>query len=440
MTTGPIRKQIILFTIPIMLSILLQQLYNLVDSIIVGNFVSENALASVGTSAPVTALFVAVATGMSTGCSIIISQMFGAKQTDSIKRAVSTALILNGILGLAFTVVALCAGRFIFSTLLNLSDALMGEAMTYFRIYCLGLLFQFIYNIIAAILRSVGDSKASLYFLLASSCTNVALDLVFIICFRWGVMGAALATILSQLLACVLSLAYMHRKYELFRLKLSELRYDKEMGVLALKLGIPAALQQCVVSLGQMAVQRLVNTFDMTSGYAAAVRLENITLIPVFGLNAGMATFTGQNIGAKREDRVSEGLKNTLAIGLLCCAVLGAVTFLFSEELVSLFGVSGFGLTVGAGYTHFCAPCDLIFCAYMIINAVIQGAGDVNFTTFNSMSGLLLRCICAYVMAYLTPIGYAGLWVSVPISWGYSLVLSAFRYRGRKWLTKAVVK
>ena len=361
MTTGPIRKQIILFTIPIMLSILLQQLYNLVDSIIVGNFVSENALASVGTSAPVTALFVAVATGMSTGCSIIISQMFGAKQTDSIKRAVSTALILNGILGLAFTVVALCAGRFIFSTLLNLSDALMGEAMTYFRIYCLGLLFQFIYNIVAAILRSVGDSKASLYFLLASSCTNVALDLVFIICFRWGVMGAALATILSQLLACVLSLAYMHRKYELFRLKLSELRYDKEMGVLALKLGIPAALQQCVVSLGQMAVQRLVNTFDMTSGYAAAVRLENITLIPVFGLNAGMATFTGQNIGAKREDRVSEGLKNTLAIGLLCCAVLSAVTFLFSEELVSLFGVSGFGLTVGAGYTHFCAPCDHIF-------------------------------------------------------------------------------
>ena len=347
MTTGPIRRQIVLFTIPIMLKILLQQLYNMVDTIIVGNFVGENALASVGTSTPVTALFIAVATGMSTGCSIIISQMFGAKQTENIKRAVSTALILNGALGLVFTAVAHAAAGFIFSVMLNLDAALLADAVTYFHIYCLGLLFQFLYNAAAAILRSVGDSKASLYFLLASSVTNIILDLVFILCFRMGVAGAALATVLSQALACVLSLVYMHRKYEFLRLSLSELRFDREMGALALKLGIPVALQQCVVSLGQLAVQRLVNTFGMTSGYTAAIRLENIVLIPVFGLNAGMATFAGQNIGARREDRVSKGLWNTLVIGLARCAVLGMVCVLFAPELVSLFGVSGFGLTVG---------------------------------------------------------------------------------------------
>ena len=440
MTTGPIRKQIVLFTIPIMLSILLQQLYSMVDSIIVGNFVSENALASVGTSTPVTALFIAVATGMATGCSIIISQMFGAKQTENIKRAVSTALILNGVLGLAFTVIAYAAAGFIFSTLLNLDAALLADAVKYFHIYCLGLLFQFVYNIVAAILRSVGDSKASLYFLLAASVTNIVLDLVFILCFRMGVAGAALATVLAQALSCVLSLVYMHRKYELFRLTLAELRFDREMGALALKLGIPAALQQCMVSMGQLAVQRLVNTFGMTSGYTAAIRLENIVLIPVFGLNAGMATFAGQNIGAKREDRVSSGLRNTLCIGLICCALLDMVCFIFPEELVSLFGISGFGLTVGAGYIRFCAPCYLIFCTYMIINAVLQGAGDVNFTMFNSLSGLIIRCIFAYVLAFCTPVSYTALWVSVPISWAYSLVLSVVRYCSRKWLTKAVVE
>ena len=226
MTTGPIRKQIWLFTIPIMLGILLQQLYNTVDSVIVGNFVGENALASVGTSAPVTALFVAIATGMSTGCSIIISQMFGAKQTANIKKAVATALILNTALGLVFTLVAYAATGVIFAKLLNLDAALLDDAVTYFHIYSLGLVFQFLYNIAAAILRSVGDSKASLYFLLAASVTNMLLDLLLIICFRMGVAGAAIATVISQLIACVLSLVYMHRRYEMLRLSRSELKYD----------------------------------------------------------------------------------------------------------------------------------------------------------------------------------------------------------------------
>ena len=439
MTSGPIRKQIWLFTIPIMLGILLQQLYNTVDSVIVGNFVGENALASVGTSAPVTALFVAIATGMSTGCSIIISQMFGAKQTQNIKKAVSTALILNTILGLVFTVIAYAATSVIFSALLNLDQSLLADAVTYFHIYCLGLVFQFLYNIAAAILRSVGDSKASLYFLLAASVTNMLLDLVLIICFHMGVAGAALATVISQFISCVLSLVYMHRKYEMFRLSRSELKYDSEMGKLALKLGIPAALQQCVVSLGQIAVQRLVNTMGMTAGYTAAARIESFVLIPIQGFNTGMSTFSGQNIGAKREDRVHDGLKSTLVMGIACCLILGAIAFLFAPQLVTLFGVGGFGLTVGTSYLRFCAPCYLLFCGYMIINAVMQGAGDVNYTTFNSLSGLAIRCIFAYALAFLTPVGCAGLWVSVPISWGYSLVLSIFRFRGKKWLTKAVV-
>jgi putative MATE family efflux protein len=439
MTRGSIRRHILLFTVPIMLSILLQQLYSTIDSIIVGNCVSENALAAVGTCTPPAALFLAIASGLSTGCSIIVSQLFGAKQMDELKKAASTCLLLITGLGVVFSVFAILITRPLFAILLNVDGEILADAVTYFQIYSIGLLFQFIYNIVAGILRSIGDSKASLYFLLLSSVTNIVLDLLFIIVFSFGVAGAAAATVLAQLLSCVICLYYMFHRYEFFRMKRTEFRFDKEMCMLALKLGIPATLQQCVISLGQIVVQRLVNTFDITSGYAAAVRLENFIMIPVFGFNAGLSTFTGQNIGAHEIDRVKQGRKITHLYGLLCCAVLGICSFAFASQLISIFGVSGLSLNAGISYLRFCAPCYLLFCFYMVTNAVLQGAGDVNFTVFNSMSGLVIRCVVAYLLAFFTPLSYHAVWVSVPISWGYSLILSSVRYRREKWLGKAII-
>ena len=210
------------------------------------------------------------------------------------------------------------------------------------------------------------------------------------------------------------------------------------MGALAMQFGVPIVIQQCAIYIGQIVVQRLVNSFDMTAGYAAAIRIENIVLIPVFAFNAGMSMFAGQNVGAGEWKRVSEGLKNTLVIGLCVCLALGTMTFIFTTPLIALFGVTKEAMWAGYGYLHFCSFCFLLFCTYMIINGVIQGAGDVNFTTFNSFSGLIIRCVIAYCMAYLWGFEGAGVWLSVPISWGYSLILAVGRYASGKWKEKAI--
>ncbi|MCR4843219.1 MAG: MATE family efflux transporter [Eubacterium sp.] len=438
MTQGPIRKQIILFTLPIMLSIFLQQFYSMVDSIIVGNYVGELALAAVGTNVPAVALFTGVAIGMSTGCSIVTSQLFGAGKLDDVKKAVASSFILNAALGIAVTVLAEVFAGLFFQYVLNAEGELFNQAVLYFRIYCVALLFQFLYNTATNLLRSVGDSKAGLYFLLISSVLNIVLDLVFVLVLHAGITGVAVATAISQAVAAVVSIIYMETRYETLRVGLSELKYDAEIGGLAIRFGIPVIIQQCAISLGQIVVQRLVNTFDMTAGYAAAIRIENLVLIPVFAFNAGMSMFTGQNVGAGRWERVSEGLKNIVGIGFAVCVVLSAITFIFSTPLIALFGVSDEAMWAGYGYLHFCSCIFWIFCVYMTINAVMQGAGDVTFTMFNSFSGLIIRCVVAYVMAYFFGFGGSAVWISVPISWGYSLILSVLRYFSGAWKTKAV--
>ncbi|MCR5784816.1 MAG: MATE family efflux transporter [Eubacterium sp.] len=438
MTQGPIRKQIILFTLPIMLSIFLQQFYSMVDSIIVGNYVGELALAAVGTNVPAVGLFTGVAIGMTTGCSIVASQLFGAKKGDDVKKAVASSLILNIILGIVVTFIAEVLAGVFFKYVLNAEGELLENAVLYFRIYCIALVFQFLYNTVTNLLRSVGDSKAGLYFLLISSGMNIVLDLVFVIVLKTGIAGAAVATVISQAVAGIVSLIYMETKHEALKVSLSELKYDREIGSLAIKFGIPVIIQQCAIYLGQIVVQRLVNTFGMTAGYAAAIRVENIVLIPVFAFNAGMSMFAGQNVGAGEWKRVSDGLKNIVGIGFGICALLSIVTFVFSRPLISLFGVTDDAMWAGYGYLHFCSCVFWIFCVYMIINAVMQGAGDVTFTMFNSFSGLVIRCAVAYVMAYFLGFGGSAVWVSVPISWGYSLILSLFRYRSGKWKEKAV--
>ena len=438
MTQGPIRKQIVMFTIPIMLSIFLQQFYSMADSIIVGNYVGELALASVGTNIPAVGIFTGVAIGMTTGCSIVVSQYFGAKKRQEIRHAVASSFIINLLLGLAVTAIAEIFAGLFFKYVLNASGDLFDFAVLYFRIYCISLIFQFVYNTVTNLLRSVGDSKAGLYFLLISAIINIALDLVFVIGCGMGVVGAAIATVIAQAAAAVVSFIYMQKKYELLRLEAIDFKYDKEMGALAIKFGIPVIIQQCSIFLGQIIVQRLVNSFDMTAGYAAAIRIENIVLIPVFAFNAGMSMFTGQNVGAREYERVSSAVKKILVVGLCICLSLSAITYLFSEQLIGWFGVSGEALQAGYGYLHFCSMIFWIFCAYMVINGAIQGAGDVNFTTFNSFSGLVIRCVIAYCMAYLWGFGGAGVWLSVPISWGYSLILASLRYMSGKWKEKGV--
>lgn len=442
MTEGKVWKLILLFTLPIMAGNFLQQLYSAVDSIIVGNFAAngENALAAVGTCSPVAFLFIAIAMGMSTGSSILVAQYFGARRMDEMRRAVSTSLILLTGMGLVFSIAGGIIAKWVLHNILNVQDYLLADATAYFSIYCFGLVFQFIYNIVSSILRALGDSKATLYFLLVSSVTNIVLDLLFVAVFHWDVPGVAIATVISQAMSAAVSLLYMFRKYSILRFAKGEFRYHKDMGMLALKLGIPTTLQQCVISMGHIAIQRLVNTFDITAAYAAGMRIESFSLIPIFGFNMGLATFTGQNIGAQKLDRVSHGLKATFFMSGVCCAVLSAATYLGAPLLLKMFNLSGSNLTYGLEYLHFTAPAYLIFCIYITLNGVLQGSGDVVFTACNTISSLIIRTVSAYLLAYFTPVAYAAAWVSLPIGWIYSLILAAIRYKMGAWRAKSVVK
>lgn len=439
MTEGNEWKLILLFTLPLMAGNLLQQLYNTVDGIIVGNLVGETALAAVGTCAPLTMLFTAIALGMSNGAAVVLSQFYGAGRMDEMKKTVASSLILLFSMGVALSVVGCALAGWLLRTILGVQDYLRADAEVYFRIYALGLLAQFIYNIVSAILRSMGDSRATLYFLLVASVCNVLLDLLAVALLGWGVLGVAVATVISQILSAAVSVVYLFQRYPALRFQKGELRFDREKGILVLKMGIPSTLQQCVVSMGHMAIQRVINHFDITAGYTAATRIESFILIPIQGFFMGMATFTGQNLGAGKLERISRALARTILMSLVVVVAVIAIIYPFAPELVRVFGVTGDSGDVAVVYLRFVALAFAVFCVYFSINGVLQGSGDVVFTAFNTFSGLAIKVVFVYLVAYLTPVGMAAIWWGNLVSWIYSLVLSALRYRFGPWRSKCVV-
>lgn len=439
MTEGKEWKLILLFTLPLMAGNLLQQLYNTVDGIIVGNFVGEAALSAVGTCAPLTLLFISIAMGMSTGASIVVSQFYGAGALSEMRRGVSTALLMLMGMGIVLSVLAFVGTGWLLDGVLGVQDYLLADAVTYFRIYALGLFFQFVYNIAAAVLRSLGNSRATLYVLLLSSICNVVLDLVAVLVFHWGVMGVAVATVVSQILSAVVMMVYMFRAHNVLRFQPGEFRFDGETAGLILKMGIPSTIQQCVVSFNHMAIQRVVNAFDITAGYTAAMRIENFIYIPSQSFFLGMATFTGQNLGAKRLDRVRRGLHGTLIMGTITVVIISSLVLLLAPQLIGLFGVVGASKAVGVTYLHYVALGFILFCWYFCFNGVLQGSGDVMFTLFNTVSSLVIRTVVTYILAFLTPVGYVAIWWSLLVSWVYNVGLAYLRYRFGPWKRKGVV-
>ncbi len=441
MTQGNTAKLILLFSLPIMAGNFLQQLYNTADSVIVGRFVSQSALASVGTCSPLTMLFIALAIGFSTGGSIIVSQYFGAKMMDDLRKSVATSLIMLALIGIVLSIVGVISSRPLLKNLLAVPESTLEDAVIYMQIYCCGLVFQFVYNAVAAVLRSLGDSKATLYFLLISSLANIVLDLVLIINFNMGVAGAAIATIFSQFLSALVSVIYMFKKYEILRFARGEFRIDREKLALITKTGIVTTVQQCVVSMGHILIQRVINSFgtDLMTAITAASRVENYVLIPIFGFQAGMSTFTAQNVGAKLTDRVINGYKRTLVMVVICCAAVVGLILVAAEPLVGLFGVEGHAMELGVQYLRCLTPFFVLFGFYMCTAALLQGAGDVFYAMLCTMFSLLLRIVLTYLLAYKTPLGYTAIWWAQATGWFLCSGMAFGRFLLGTWKKKALV-
>ncbi len=439
---GTIWRSVLLFTLPVLGGMLLQQLYSTVDGMIVGNFVSSAALGAIGTCAPLNSLLLAVATGFSSGFGVVAAQYYGAKKHDDLRHAYGTALILMIAAGLAVTGLGLAFGQVFLQKVLSVPPDVLDMAVTYLYIYCAGMLFQFLYNAQAAALRALGDSSATMLFLLVSTVVNVALDLLFVVVFSWGVAGAAAATVLAQLVSVIAAFVYAQKKYELLRLRVRSLRFDQEQARLICRLGIPSAFQTAALAIGSLFMQRLVNSFGsvMLEGYTAGYRVESFVTLPVISFNVGLATFTGQNIGAGQMKRVKTGHWQTLVMAVGASAVIAVLVTVFAGPLVKLFGCSGEALEIGQTYLRFIAKWFVVFAVLFVTKGLLHGAGDVTMATVITVCTLVLRVGSAYLMASFESIGRAAVWYALAIDFATGTVLILLRYLMGGWKKKALVR
>jgi len=440
MTSGKEWKLILFFTLPIMAGNLLQQLYNVIDGIIVGNFVSETAFAAVTTGMPLVLLYLALAFGLSVGVSITVSQFYGAGENSKLPVAIDTAILLLGALGLLLTVAGIILSPFLLEFLLNVPYDILPYSITYMQIYSAGLFFQFAYNCIASILRGFGDSKATLYFLLISAILSALLTFVFVIIIEWGVAGAAFSTVIAQGVSALVSYIYLRKRYPLIK---GGKHWDSDIAKTMVRLGLPIAVQMSLISFGNGAMQRLVNSFGATipavvPAFGAATRLDALVFVPISGFQAGLAAFTGQNIGAGRLDRVKRGLRSTMFMSVSCTVFIGINFFFFAEHIVGLFGLSDESLVIGAQIVRFFAFFFWILCCNMTLGGVLQGAGDTVILSASTLTSLTVRVTTGYLAAYLGILGYNAAWVTFPIGWVCWGIIAYSRYFSGKWKQKAV--
>jgi putative MATE family efflux protein len=388
-------------------------------------------------------VFLAVSFGLANGVSIVISQLFGARRTEDMRSAASTALILLMGVGIAVAMIGVALARVLLHGLMDIPEGeVLNLGMSYFTIYAGGLVFQFAYNAVAAVLRAVGDSKATLYFLCVTAVLNAVLDLVFVLVFHWGVAGTASATVLSQAICTVFSCVYMTRRYPVFRYGRGEFVFQWDKCALCLKLGIPTMLQQSVVAFGGVFMQRLVNYFgeNLMSAFTVGNRVENYIFVPILALNNGMATFTGQNMGAGRPDRVRECWKRIVFLSFCITLCIAALTYAVAAPIAELFGIEGESLRMAVSMIRFMSFFFCLFSVYLPTAGLLQGAGDAFYAMLCSFSTLGARVISAYLMVFAFGVGYQAVWYAVPIGWVLCVIMSWGRYFAGTWEKKAVVR
>lgn len=439
MTEGAPWKHTLRFALPVLAGSLLQQLYNTVDTIIVGNFASEEALSAVGTTGSFTFLFLAIALGFSAGNGVVVAQHYGAGDEKKVRSNASTGILLLLGMGLVSTVIALLAARPAFTWFVAVPEEILEQTLVYFRIFVLGLVFQFGYNIFSSILRAVGDSAATLYFLLISSVTNVFLDILFVAGFHWGVAGAAIATDISQGISFVAAWVYMRRKYPVFRFRLREFIWDSTLARKTLQVGSPIALQMMIVSFGLTFIQRAVNGFGktMTASFTVGQRIEMYINLPCNAFQTTMATYTGQNIGAGKKDRVKTGLTQTLLISLLMTIMISALIWIFSDQICGLFGLSREAAVYCNAHLNAVAFINIILSAYIPLFGVFQGANHPAVPTIVATCALGVRVAVTYLFRYSPLFGYTIIWWNGLFGFGTGCTVTWLYYLSGRWQRNA---
>lgn len=435
MTQGNIWKLLITFSIPLIIGNLLQQMYNTADSIIVGNFVGSNGLAAVGSGTALINLIIAFAQGAAVGAGVVVSQYIGADKKDKIKISVHTSICISIILGLILSLLGIFASPSLL-IMMKTPKVVLKSSILYLQIYCGGLIFNVIYNMATGILNAAGNSKKPLVYLAIASFTNIILDLLFIKIFKLGVMGAAIATDISQAISCILAIGYLLKVKSDYKLYIKDLKINKETAVKIIKIGLPTAIQNMVISFSNVLVQSSVNAYGATAmaGYAAYLKIDGFNILPVLSISMAVTTFTGQNVGANRLDRVKKGMYSSLIMVLVYTAFIGAVLLIFSHQVLGLFTHSAHVITYGQLVMKYFCPYYFLLGILNVLAGTVRGAGKGIPPMIILLFSMCIFRILWIKIALPFYSSIDGVFILYPISWLVGAILMILYTKFGKWL------
>lgn len=426
------------FCLPLFGSVIFQQLYNIADSFVAGKFIGEDALAAVGNSYEITLIFIAFAFGCNMGCSVVTSQLFGAKDYKNMKTAIYTTLIASGVVCVILMLLGL-----IFCTdllrLINTPDNILADSRLYLIIYICGLPFIFYYNVATGIFSALGDSRTPFIFLMCSSLSNIAMDILFVTAlssiFTRGVDGVAWATFLCQGVSCILAVIFVFRRMKKIETKgkvpVFSLPIFRKIAMIA----VPSILQQSFISVGNIVIQGIINTFgsSVIAGYSAAIKLNNLVITSLTTLGNGISNFTAQNIGARKLSRVQSGFRAGLKLVWMLCAPLVLLYFLGGRYLIYIFldTPTGMAMDTGIMFLRIVSPFYFVVSTKLVSDSILRGSEMMNKFMIATFTDLILRVVFAKILSM--PLGPTGIWLAWPIGWSISMVMSVLFYRGGKW-------
>lgn len=440
LTHGTVWKVILRFALPLLIGNILQQLYNLTDSVIVGQFLGKEALAAVSASFFIYYFIISLVIGIGSGTSVVVSQFFGAKQYEKVQRAFSSFFIFMLIAGVMLSIGGILFAESIFR-LTNTPDEVIPDAVAYFRIYIGGTFLFVTFNSIISILRGVGESVRPMIFILITTILNILLDLLFIIVFGWGIEGAARATVISQGIGMCIALGYVNNTHPLLSIKKQDMLFDGKLFKESLKIGLPTSVQQCAIALGLITLLGIVNSFgtDTLTAYGAAGKIDTLITQAILTLSGALAAFCGQNIGANHLDRVRKGVRFTLGVSLFFGLFTFGIVYVWGEELMRAFTSDPNVIQIGKEYLLIVGGFFVVHGALNVFNGALRGAGDTFFTMMSSLVCLwLIRIPLAYQLSKW--LGRTGIWWGIGISIGIGLIVTYLYYRTGIWKKRGVIK
>ena len=434
LTSGSITKGIISFSIPILISNLFQQLYNSIDTAVVGTFAGQTALAAVGSTGSLINLLIGFFLGIATGAGVLYAMYYGSDDHESLKKLIDTALILGVICGVFISVIGIVFAKQ-FLLMMDCPEDVIPEAAQYLRVYLAGTVITIIYNISAGMIRSEGDSTRPLIYLVISGVSNLILDLLFVAVFKMGVVGAALATVLAQTIAAVLTVRRLMKLDERYRLRLKSIRLDKFMCMKLVRVSVPCGIQGSMFSISNLLIQAKINSFGSIAmaGIAAYSRIDGFVYMPMMALTMATSTYVGQNIGAGKLYRVKKGIGVCMLITCILSITMGVLVFVFCKNLVGLFTQDADAQAYAIQMMHYLAPCAWIFSFSDILGGAIRGSGDtVKVTVITAL------CICLFRIVWLIPLLHFFndiriVFLRYPVSWVLcSMVMIIYFFKGSK--------